>query len=69
LITSAYVLSLWATGTQAEVLNIVLEELMNTHVVSEKKLKEVLGHTPLQVVVGATLGILVGCFVPKPAGF
>lgn len=35
-------------GTQAEVLNLVVKELLQKHAVSERKLKEVLGHTPLQ---------------------
>ena len=38
-----------ATGKQAEVLNILLEDLLEGHAVSETKLKEVLGHTPIQV--------------------
>ena len=37
------------TGKQAEVLNILLEDLLEGHSVSETKLKEVLGHTPIQV--------------------
>ena len=36
-------------GLQAEVLNVVLEDLMEHHAISEKRLKEVLGHTPRQV--------------------
>lgn len=36
-------------GAQAEVLNTVVRELLSMHAVSQKKLKEVLGHTPLQV--------------------
>ena len=38
-----------AAGKQAEVLNILLEDLLEGHAVSETKLKEVLGHTPIQV--------------------
>lgn len=38
----------WA-GKQAEVLNILLEDVVQGHPVSEQRLKEVLGHTPLQV--------------------
>ena len=37
-------------GKQAEVLNILLEDLLEGHAVSETKLKEVLGHTPIQVI-------------------
>ncbi|KAL3149064.1 prolyl aminopeptidase [Trebouxia sp. C0010 RCD-2024] len=54
-------------GKQAEVLNILLEDLLEGHAVSETKLKEVLGHTPIQVCVGALLGVLVGVFFPIPA--
>ncbi|CAI7863592.1 unnamed protein product, partial [Closterium sp. NIES-54] len=35
-------------GVQAEVLNVVVEEMLEGHPISEKKLKELLGHTPLQ---------------------
>eukprot|EP00891_Asterochloris_glomerata_P001910 jgi/Astpho2/1910/e_gw1.00038.239.1_t len=53
-------------GKQAEVLNILLEDLLEGHAVSETKLKEVLGHTPIQVCAGALLGVLVGWFFPTP---
>ena len=38
----------------------VVEDLFRGHPISEKKLKEILGHTPLQVFAGACLGVLVG---------
>ncbi|KAH7440423.1 hypothetical protein KP509_04G106500 [Ceratopteris richardii] len=47
-------------GMQAEVLNLIVEDLFQGHPMSEKKLKELLGHTPLQVGAGALLGILAG---------
>lgn len=53
-------------GLQAEVLNAVVEDLLEHHPVSERKLKEVLGHTPRQVLCGAILGVLVGLSYPKP---
>lgn len=37
--------------------------LSQGHPVSEKQLKEVLGHTPLQVLMGALLGIACGVWV------
>lgn len=46
-------------GMQAEVLNVILADLFQGHPVGEKKLKELLGHTPSQVAVGALLGALV----------
>ncbi|KAF8071199.1 setd3 [Scenedesmus sp. PABB004] len=53
-------------GKQAEVLNQVIGELLDGHPVSDVKLKEVLGHTPLQVCAGAVLGVLFGIFFPTP---
>ena len=49
------------TGEQAKVLNYILrnwEELRPEE--TEAELKELIGHTPLQVAVGAVLGIAVG---------
>lgn len=43
-------------GKQAEVLNALVEDYFQGHPVSEQELKEVLGHTPLQVAMGALLG-------------
>ncbi|XP_011626308.1 uncharacterized protein LOC18442357 isoform X2 [Amborella trichopoda] len=48
-------------GMQAEVLNMIIEDLFQGHPVSQRKLKELLGHTPSQVIAGAFLGILVAC--------
>ena len=50
------------TGKQAKVLNALLEEnpFKWEGEVLENNLKELVGHTPLQVVAGALLGILVG---------
>ena len=51
-------------GLQAQVLNAVVTDLLDGHPVSERKLKEVLGHTPRQVLCGGVLGVLVGLFFP-----
>ncbi|KAI4369829.1 hypothetical protein MLD38_018232 [Melastoma candidum] len=48
-------------GMQAEVLNMIVEDLFQGHPISQRKLKELLGHTPSQVLGGALLGILVAC--------
>ena len=47
-----------AAGHHASVLNQIIEELFQGHPISDKELKELLGHTPTQVVFGALLGIL-----------
>lgn len=48
-----------AAGKQAAVLNEIVKELKTRHWVAEEKLKELLGHTPVEVIAGAILGILV----------
>lgn len=50
------------TGIQAKVLNEMIDlfKKMGTDISTEDKLKEFIGHTPLQVVAGAILGILIG---------
>ena len=57
------------TGEQAKVLNQMIEEWID---ISEKNspfffffhLKEMVGHTPLQVMAGMVVGIVVGCLYP-----
>jgi acid phosphatase family membrane protein YuiD len=46
-----------AAGKQAEVLNKIIEQFMLHKQVSEIPLKELLGHTPVEVFAGALLGI------------
>ena len=47
-------------GKQAAVLNRILENMFQGESISEDKLKEVLGHSPLQVLAGAVLGVFIG---------
>ena len=51
------------TGDQGKALNDLFQlfEDMGKPISPEKKFKELVGHTPLQVVCGAILGIAVGC--------
>jgi acid phosphatase family membrane protein YuiD len=49
-----------AAGRQAEVLNRVIEDLFGQRGLGEHRLRELLGHTPVEVLVGAGLGIAVG---------
>lgn len=46
-------------GKQAAVLNMLIENLNDPNISLEKKLKELLGHTPKQVMAGAALGIAI----------
>ena len=50
-----------AAGQQAKILNKIVEDWGKaTYSDTEKKLKELLGHTPKEVFVGALLGIAIG---------
>ena len=49
-----------AAGKQARLLNKIVETPGLSSVQVQEKLVEVLGHTPLQVFVGAAIGITVG---------
>ena len=51
----------YETGIQAKVLNEMMEifDNLGKGINSEEKLKELIGHTPLQVFVGGVLGITV----------
>ncbi len=44
-------------GRHAEKINILLNEFFSGQPISDKQLKEVIGHTPAQVLVGVVLGI------------
>jgi hypothetical protein len=46
-------------GIHAQRINVLFEELLRGHLVDQKELREVLGHTPLEVTGGVLFGILV----------
>ncbi len=46
-------------GKHAERINLLFGELLHGHMWSEDELKEVIGHTPLEVIGGILLGLLV----------
>jgi acid phosphatase family membrane protein YuiD len=46
-------------GIHAQRINIIFEELMRGHPINERDLRVVLGHTPLEVVGGILLGLVV----------
>ncbi|MDJ0680160.1 MAG: divergent PAP2 family protein [Xenococcaceae cyanobacterium MO_167.B52] len=49
-----------AAGKQARLLNQIVDELFQEgHNLNEERLKELLGHTPFQVLVGLSLGISI----------
>ena len=52
-----------AAGKQARILNKILETPGLTTLEVQEKLVEVLGHTPIQVFVGAILGVVIGAII------
>jgi acid phosphatase family membrane protein YuiD len=46
-------------GLHAEAINMMIEDLMQGHPLQEEKLREVLGHSPMEAVVGFLLGLAV----------
>ena len=51
-----------ATGQQAVLLNQIMDNMYEGHLEADR-LKELIGHTPLQVLVGCLLGISMGYFL------
>jgi len=47
-----------AAGNQARVINDVMAHLEKSGIVLDKRLKEMLGHTPIEVAAGAMLGVV-----------
>ncbi|MEO0986299.1 MAG: divergent PAP2 family protein [Cyanobacteria bacterium J06639_14] len=51
-----------AAGKQAKILNQIIDELFREKPeFNEDRLKELLGHTPVQVIVGSVLGLAISC--------
>jgi hypothetical protein len=50
-------------GIHAQRINMVFEELLRGHLMDQKELREVLGHTPLEVTGGVLFGILIAIVV------
>jgi uncharacterized protein len=46
-------------GMQAQKINVLVDELLKGHPISEENLREVLGHTPLEALGGVLLGLVV----------
>ena len=48
-----------AAGRQAGILNRIIDDIYLNKGIRDERLKELLGHTPIRVIVGGTLGILM----------
>ncbi len=49
-----------AVGKQATIINRIVQDLHNRKHIEHEVLKELVGHTPTEVIFGAVLGIVVG---------
>lgn len=52
-----------AVSIQARILNQMIEEAFQGSPMAEKRLRELIGHTPIQVLAGGILGIVVGILI------
>jgi uncharacterized protein len=50
-------------GKHAEVINAIINDLASGHPLKEEQLREVLGHTPFQALIGTLMGIAVAQLV------
>ncbi len=48
-----------AAGEQAAILNVIIEDFRDQHQFKQERLKELIGHTPFEVLAGAILGIFM----------
>ncbi|MDR1067019.1 MAG: divergent PAP2 family protein [Clostridiales bacterium] len=58
-----------AAGEQAAVINMLIENLNNPNISMDQKLKELLGHTPIEVGAGVILGVIMGVIGSRVCGF
>jgi acid phosphatase family membrane protein YuiD len=49
-------------GIHAEIINTMIKDLATGHPLKEEELREILGHTPIQVLAGVLLGITIAQF-------
>jgi hypothetical protein len=54
-----------AASIQARILNQIIDELFQGHPISEERLRELLGHTPIQVFAGAAIGIFFAWWIVR----
>lgn len=52
-----------AVGIQAGILNDILDDVYKHKPIGEQKLKELIGHTPVEVFAGAVLGFIIAWFL------
>ncbi|RQD67223.1 MAG: divergent PAP2 family protein [Tindallia sp. MSAO_Bac2] len=53
----------YAVGKQAIILNEIMKDYQKDRKMSEEQLKELVGHTPIEVFAGAVLGVVVALWM------
>ncbi|MCP4653021.1 MAG: divergent PAP2 family protein [Candidatus Omnitrophica bacterium] len=46
-------------GVQAKILNRIMDDIQEGRAIEDTKLKELVGHTPVEVFVGALIGVII----------
>lgn len=54
-----------AVSKQAHILNLMVDDFFHERGINEKRLYELIGHTPIQVFAGALLGIVIGLLMTR----
>jgi acid phosphatase family membrane protein YuiD len=54
-----------AVSLQARILNQMIDEAFQGKPFAEKRLRELIGHTPIQVIVGGLLGVVVALIATR----
>lgn len=52
-----------AAGNQARILNLIIADLSKRKPIQQERLKELIGHTPFEVIAGAFLGVFIGIII------
>jgi acid phosphatase family membrane protein YuiD len=50
-----------ATGRQARILNKIMDDIYFQGKIQEGRLRELVGHTPIEVVAGFVVGVVIAC--------
>jgi len=51
------------SGRQAQILNKIMEDMYFKRRIQEERLKELLGHTPIEVLAGMLIGVVTALLV------
>jgi uncharacterized protein len=57
----------WHSGKQAQALNRILEDIYSKKGIQQAPLKQLIGHTPIEVIAGGALGVVLAILFYKGA--